>query len=306
MRDWIQFGQRGRVMRSGRLLLLVSGLLLMLISLSADKIGFSAHGSFGEGQVLLVIFGTLLAVAGAAGNKFILVWRYFGLLLSVCILAVVFLLALRSLSKQSTRTDDDIILPSIFPEREDSLFYRPHVIWTGEEMDPSPSLFREDSVWIYGAVPVNPENETLPDSIREYLREGTLDRRQPMYNSTQSLILLMMDLRRYPPPSCVILTAGDADVRAAFSTGDPRWPMGSTRIMRALGSSGDLSMGLNGQRLAEMITRVQITNRRVLEALGRSYGFRPVFIWNRTVADTSMVDSVRIPGSLSDSLVRND
>lgn len=261
------------LLRAGVLIL---GALMLLGSISADSLSLSAAGGISEGRVLQAVFGALLLGAGAAGRRLPVLWLAFGrlLLLASCI----FLLGLsvtgfaRAVSRPEARP---YLLPrGMIPGVDAPIAYAPNVMWT---LPGSLRITLDSSeVWLYGAAPVS------PDSLTEALGfpSGTVfaDRRQPGYNSTQSLILLMLDLRDNNPPDTVVLIAGEADARAALDTGDPRWPLGSGGFIAAVGSR-DLSMNLEGRELAERVAGVQMVNRSVLNALAGEYGFRAVFLW---------------------------
>ena len=62
-----------------RIAMLSSGLLLVMVSLSADAFGISVAGSFGRDQLLLSIFGVVLLGAGILGRSFPAVYKGAGL-----------------------------------------------------------------------------------------------------------------------------------------------------------------------------------------------------------------------------------
>jgi hypothetical protein len=249
---------------------------MLLGSIFARHLSLSASDGLSEGRVLLAVSGALLLGAGVAGRRLPGLWRAFGRLLFLvgCIYLVRLSAAGFAGALSSSEARQYPMPPGMIPGVDVPVVYAPHVMWTlpgslGATLDSS-------EVWLYGAAPVN------PDSLVEALGfpSGTVlaDRRQPGYNSTQSLILLMLDLRDNPPPGAVVLTAGEADARAAMDTGDPRWPLGSGSFIAAVGSR-DLSMNLEGRELAGRVAGVQSINRRVLQALAGEYGFRAVFLW---------------------------
>jgi hypothetical protein len=177
----------------------------------------------------------------------------------------------------------------LVPGTEEDLLFRPHLLWIGAgEGDAWAAVSAQDSsagssIWIYGS------DQDLPDRGREMealLKSAStgsviVDRRQPCYNSTQSLILFLQDLHSHQPPDSVILIAGPADVAAALENGDPSWPMGSRNFLARTRSIEDLSMGISGMELALALRRVQEVNRTILGAVAREYGAGASFIWVR-------------------------
>lgn len=252
-----------------RAALLAAGVLFTALALLAEPLGLSRGAGFPEGQILCGSIGLFLLLAALAWRKTGALWRAMGRAVMAALAVLLLLKTLMSLlgSMETTAQQNICIRSELVPGTDSPLVFTPHVMWTtpGFPEVPSPG----GSVWLYGA-----SDAVVPE---EY---GTFtDRRQPEYNSTQALILLMLDLRYAPPPETVVIVAGPADARSTLETGDPRFHAGYYRWMEATGSRSSLSMDLSGRDLTEASAWVQHVNRTVLQALGREYSFQPVFYW---------------------------
>jgi hypothetical protein len=255
----------------------IPGVLAAMAAVFADRLGLSASGGLSEGTLLLGAFAFLFIGAAVAGRRLPFCWMILGRVL-LGVLAS-FLIHLSARGLLGSMTEKTAVQPHLAPGLvtgvSEPLDYAPHVLWT------RPGQFSVTldtcAVWFYGDASVN------ADSIMTGPGEASVltwaDRRQPGYNSTQSLILLMMDLRNNPPPETVLIAAGPSDLRAAAETGDPRWPLGAAGFLERTGSAHDLSMNLEGPDLEQALVRVQSVNQRVLEALGEEYGFTGDFVW---------------------------
>lgn len=255
----------------------IPGVLAAAAAVFADRLGLSASGGLSEGTLLLGAFAFLFIGAAVAGRRLSICWITLGRVLLGGLAAFLFWFSARGFL--GSMTENTAVQPHLAPglvtEVPEPLDYAPHVLWT------RPGQFSVTldacGIWFYGDTSVN------ADSILTGLEETSdlpwADRRQPGYNSTQSLILLMMDLRNNPPPETVVIAAGPSDLRAAVETGDPRWPLGAASFRERTGSSHDLSMNLEGPDLEQALVRVQSVNQRILEALGEEYGFTGDFVW---------------------------
>ncbi len=280
--------------RSGlpvRIALASAGVLASGLSLLSDAAGMSDPGGLGEGQLLAMVFGTLMILAAVLWRSFPPFWRMLGrlILLALCLYAVrgaAGAFARAVTGPASTAADGPVLGPGFVPSSAVDLRYAPHVMWTAAGPDRGPggpgSPGTDGLVRIYGSS--GDGSAGLDRAVLDTLRispgsETLLDRRQPRYNSTQSLILLMCDLRDCPPPATVVLTAGIDDVSAAYANRDPVWPAGSQAFRLAAGSRCDLSADLGGGTLAAAVASAQEVNRRVLGAIGDEYGFETRFVW---------------------------
>jgi hypothetical protein len=268
----------GRSLWILRVFTAIPGVLAVAAAVFADRLAISARGGFSEGRLILGVFAFLLIGAAIAGRRLPFYWRILGRVLLGVFAALLIWLSARGLlgsiaqkSPAQPHLDNGLVTGVAEP-----LNYAPHVLWTR----PGEFIVTLDTcaVWFYGDISVNADS-ILAARLGGTSRATWADRRQPGFNSTQSLILLMMDLRKNPPPQTVMLAAGASDTRAALETRDPRWPLGTANFLERAGSSHDLSMNLEGTDLELAFVRVQSVNRTVLEALGEEYGFRGDFVW---------------------------
>jgi hypothetical protein len=265
------------------------GALLCSAAVLADVAGLSA-GGLGEGQVLAGVFGLLLLLFALSGRRFPTFWLYSGRILLAC--SAAFLLAgasrafLSALRGNPPGAAADLLTPGMVPCADESLFYRPHVLWVGSRGDaggpegPSqPDSSR--TIWLYGSSTDRPSPDAIagPAGASAASEGIVVDRRQPCYNSTQSLILLMQDLCGSPPPDSVILLAGPSDIAAALENHDPVWPLGAASFLGRTRASADLSLELESRELVQEFERVQEINRAALAALSVEYGFGASFEW---------------------------
>lgn len=274
-------------------------------SLLAGRLALSASGGVSEGRLLLGVFGILLLGAGVAGKRLPVVWLGFGRLLLCGCCAALLWLTLTVFARAAVRREPatPLLEPGMVPGVEYPLTYTPHVLWTLPGS--YPANLQNSPVRVYGDLRGNPDS--LLEAMGVTPGIAWADRRQPGYNSTQSLILLMLDLRGNPPPETVVLTAGMADLLAALDTGDPVWPLGSGSFLAATGSSHDLSMDMEGSELALGVARVQLVNRAVLQALAAEYGFRAGYVWLpgecRAFPEHTLVDSIMASPTVPDTVV---
>lgn len=256
-----------------RFLLIAAGILLIAVSLLAETLGLSRGGGFPEGQILAGGLGLLTLLASLAWRRAGSLWRVLGRSMLLMLIVILGMKSLASLvrSLKTPGSQEMLLREDLVPGVDSPLVFSPHVMWSAPGFTaPLPG----QRTWLYGS------SDALPPGYCT----SFADRRQPGYNSTQSIILLMMDLRGSDPPDTVILTAGPADARSALETGDPRFHAGYSNWMAVTGSESSLSMGLSGSDLAEAAAWTQNVNRTVLEALGREYSFQPVFLWTAETA----------------------
>lgn|GEM_PF-4077954 len=272
-------------LRKVRIAAALAGLLFLLVAILADPLGLSRQGGTGEGQVIAAVLGALLITAGAAGRRFIEIWRCFGLLvlagISFFLLTGVSRALISALASPVPYDPSMVLKGEIMRHPGSVLLFRPHVLWVkAGEVREAPGQAAEgetSSVWLYG----HSDEPEAGDDFGACFHEDCLlvDRRQPCYNSTQSLILLMEDLRSGAHPDRVVMIAGKYDLQGAEASGDPRWPVAASEFGRQLSCRYDLSSNLTGETLMEGLERVSTVNRRILEALGREYGFQAEMQW---------------------------
>lgn len=226
------------------------GVALILTGVFADRMGLSAGAGIGRGSVIVTILGILLMLAGVLGRAFMTVYRSF----SKLVLALVLLLCILELTStiivivqtRRKRLHNDFVL-KLAPELESS--YYP---FTGWRCFP-PNSVQDPDILILGGSPLALPRLDSTSSLFYSLADSVFSTNgltlsnysQPFYNSTQSMIQLILLLRDGVLPSRVFLIAGPGDVLAAIESGTPVVPLG-TDIYRARtwpGSEGAVALG---------------------------------------------------------------
>jgi lysophospholipase L1-like esterase len=232
--------------------LVVAGLLVAVLALSADSIGLSRGEGISRNQAVIAVIGAAVATAAILGRRLPAVWRGLGLLLLNTLLVLV-LLDLAALAALKLLVRDD--LPDRIPaeriagiRRAQSACitgeYEPYLVWrarplqigmetsdslgnrttTGNPADPDAFevlFFGGSAAWGAGV----PDSSTIPSLLREMLAESlgvpvrVVNMGQISWVSTQEMIQLSMLLRDGARPDAVITFDGFNDVCTAFDFG---------------------------------------------------------------------------------------
>lgn len=104
----------------------------------------------------------------------------------------------------------------------------PFVMWDAGGGD-SEEAALDANVWIVGGSASAEADSSLALLADSLGAAGfrVLDAVQPLYNSTQSLITLVLLLRTHTPPELVVLAGGPADILAAWDSGEAATPAGT-------------------------------------------------------------------------------
>jgi len=228
---------------------LVSGFVLTAAGIFADYIGLSAGAGVGRGQVILVFLGTLLMLAGIVGKRLLPIYRLFSrVVLSAILLLCMFELASTAIIMMNeTRggSEGGFVL-RLAPDLASR--YYPFVGWRcylpDSLSDPDVLLLGGSALALPRSDGINPSVGVRLDSIASYRGHTLSDYSQPFYNSTQSLIQLILLLRDGLRPSDVLLVSGPGDVLAAIESGAPMVPVGTDlfRNMTWPGSEGAIAL----------------------------------------------------------------
>lgn len=241
-----------RTVKALRAAALVAGVLLIAISLLADKLGLSIGQGISRNQLALAAVGVFLVLAGILGRVFPRFWKGLALLLLNAVVALLLLdmlslLFLKALSHES--------LPSSLPrERIEGIrkaqgasvwgAYTPYVIWRssplqiGEEgtdslgnrlttgISDAPDAFEVlvfggSAAWGAGV----PDSATVPSFLQQELEERlsipirVINLGQISWVTTQEVIHLSLLLRDGWTPEIVVCYDGFNDVCTAFRYG---------------------------------------------------------------------------------------
>jgi hypothetical protein len=233
----------------------VIGILLVLISLFADRLGLSAGDGFSGNQIILASIGLCLTAAAFLGRRFPAFYRGAALmLLNVAVVLVLLELASIALVKVMDRER----FSDMARKREEAgevtrewsvivSEYVPWVLWRstpsypgdvvgvdaeGYRITPGASdsedafrlfTFGGSAMWGSGVE----DSCTIPACLQEFLADS-LERPvcvsnmgQNAFTTTQEVIELMLQLRRGNVPDYVIFYDGFNDVWAAYESGIP-------------------------------------------------------------------------------------
>jgi hypothetical protein len=238
-----------RLLRS---VLVLTGLLVAFLALSADSIGLSRGEGISRNQVVMAVIGIATATAAMLGRRLPAVWRGLGLLLLNTLLVLV-LMDLAALAAVKLLARDD--LPDRIPaerlagiRRAQSACvtgeYEPYLVWRARPfqigMETSDSLGNRTTtgnpsspdafeVYVFGGSAAwgagVPDSSTIPSLLREMLAESldvpvrVVNMGQISWVSTQEMIQLSMLLRDGARPDAVITFDGFNDVCTAFDFG---------------------------------------------------------------------------------------
>lgn len=231
---------------------LVAGIVLVFLSLFADRLGLSVPGSPSRNQVMIAAVGLGLLGTAVLGRRTAIVYRGFGLLLANLVLVFLALELLSLLLIKVThspelsllrRKIDAGLLADLAQERMVWGRYEPFVVWraipsdSGEATDSegyrltpgssdSPEAFRVfffggSAVWGCGV----PDSSTIPSAFLALAADRlgcpleVMNFGQLGYVSSQEAISLCLELREGRIPDLVILMDASNDVAAAYQSG---------------------------------------------------------------------------------------
>lgn len=239
-----------RFLRRGSMIL---GVVLVLLSLAAGRLGLSVSGGLSRNQIGIGVAGLALITAGITGRKFPGLYRgtaVFLLNLVVLIMAVEFLALvilkvldagrfqdrLRKMEEGGTAASSEIV---------DQGRYAPYVVWranpeiAGEGLTVTPDgnritpgasrdpnalrvfLLGGSSMWGSGVV----DSCTIPFYLQQELGDTlgipvcAVNLAQSGFSSTQEVIELMLRLRNGDIPDAVVFYDGYNDVWGAYTNG---------------------------------------------------------------------------------------
>ena len=241
-------------------LFIVLGGILIVFAFLADLLGYGDVGSFGIGQIFLVIAGGIVFLLGVFGKRFIHIYRDIAVVfLNTLILIVLLELGAIIIGRLSFRDRQaDIENLSYYTEQDWSKIYwdeagrslgvqyQPYIVWKhtpfqgetvnydGEGIRRTPGAdCQPDSIKVFafgGSTMLgwgSPDWGTIAAYLQSRLEEQTV---QPVcvinygedgYVSTQSLVELMLQLQSGNIPDMVIFYDGVNEVIAAHESGKP-------------------------------------------------------------------------------------
>ncbi|MBN2586490.1 MAG: SGNH/GDSL hydrolase family protein [Candidatus Fermentibacteraceae bacterium] len=232
---------------------LVSGIILVLVSVAADALGLSAGEGLSRNQAVIGLLGLMLTTAGVFGRKFINAYRFAGLfflnlvvvflLIDVLSLVILKVWAPPQMLLHTRKTLGSSLTEPV--NQAGTAHYSPYVMWralpglTGESTDSlghriTPGshgiqngcgtrifLLGGSATWGIGV----DDRETiaahlvelLGDSIGSDLEITNLS--QVGWNSTQEMIELLFELRDGNVPDIVVFMDGFNEVFTAYQSG---------------------------------------------------------------------------------------
>jgi len=229
-------------LRMVRISALLLGVVLVLVSLLANRIGLSAYAEAGRGQIITGCIGCFLLVGGLLGRHFPRFHAVLAVTLFSAFLAFMILELLGSawlLWRMDSADGNRFVLR--FRDAPGTV-HAPYVGWQNR----TPRIVPEPGLLLFGGSELAlPENADPPSTVAFLLdslrtadgKGGISDYSQPHYSAAQSLVTLLLQLRDGVRSPEVLLVCGPGDVLAALSTGDPIIPVG-TDIFRSLTWTG--------------------------------------------------------------------
>ena len=241
-------------------LLIAIGGILIVFAFLADLLGYGDAGSFGIGQILLVIAGGLVFLFGVFGKRFIQIYRDFAVVfLNTLILIALLELTAIVIGRFSFRERQADIenLPYYAAQDWSKLYwdeaglalgvrYQPYIVWKHAPFQGETVNFAEDGTRLTPGADCQPNSRKIfafggstmlgwgaPDwgTIAAYLQTGlgelsegpvcVINYGEDGYGSTQSLIALMLQLQSGNIPDMVIFYDGVNEVIAAYESGKP-------------------------------------------------------------------------------------
>lgn len=239
---------------------IVSGAALVSMSLAVDRLGFGDVGSFGIGQLLLMLGGIAIVILSLMGRRFLTFYKAGAIIVLNTIILLGFLeLVAIVIGKGSFHNRQASIENSTYYEGQDwadmywkeagqaqSVRYSPYVIWRhtlfeGETININSGGIRktpgsecnEDSfeVFAFGGSTMigwgSPDWGTIPAHLQDGLAQRidesvcVINLGQDGYVSTQSVVALTLELQSGNVPDAVIFYDGVNEVIAAGESGRP-------------------------------------------------------------------------------------
>jgi hypothetical protein len=253
---------------SGLMMLLTGGAMITL-ALIADKLGYGDAGSFGVGQFLLLMAGLMLLLIGVLGKRFVNLYRGVAIIILNTLLLLAFLeLGAIIVGKILFRTRQTHIasLPYYAGQNWAEVYWReakqaqgvryePYVIWkhfpfAGKTVNYNQEGIRQTpgahcssdayTVFTFGGSTMLGWGAPDWGTIAAYVQTELQDRMdKPVcvvnlaedgYVSTQSLVVLMLQLQSGNTPDMVIFYDGINEVIAAYEAKKPSVHVTLTKI----------------------------------------------------------------------------
>jgi hypothetical protein len=231
----------------------ILGVVLVLLSLAAGRLGLSVSGGLSRNQVCIGVAGLVLVTAGITGRKFpglyrgtaVFLLNLFILIMAVEFLALVILKVLDANRFQNRLRKMEEGGPAASAEIVDQGRYAPYVVWRA-----NPEIAGEGLTVTHGGNRITPGASGNPDALRVFLLGGSsmwgsgvtdsctipfylqqelgdtlgipvcaVNLAQSGFSSTQEVIELMLRLREGDIPDAVVFYDGYNDVWGAYTNG---------------------------------------------------------------------------------------
>ena len=149
---------------------------------------------------------------------------------------------------------------------------------------PKVFVFGGSTIWGTGAA----DDQTIPSWLARGLHESGHPARvvnlgETGYVSTQGILRLLLELRAGNVPDVAVFYDGANELAAAAQTGEPGIPMNEVRrredFLRGAGAAAPAPPERSTAQLALETIAAYRANLRVLQALGREYGFEVCCFW---------------------------
>jgi hypothetical protein len=332
------------------ILLIVVGGTIMILAFVADKLGYGDSGSFGIGQLLLALVSLILLLIGLLGKRFFKLYQAVAtIFLNTLILLALLELGAIIIGRSYFQVKHTGIqyLPYYAAQDWTKVYwqeanltqgyhYQSYVVWrhlpfVGKTININQEGIRQTpgaecgtgayKVFALGGSTLlgwgSPDWGTIPAYLQEGLEtsiEGpvcVINLGEDGYNSTQSLVALILQLQSGNIPDGVIFYDGVNEVIAAYESGQPSvhvtlakiaakfeeqehplitWGK-ATRTYALIKSwdgdnleqkrrgngpeeiLSDSGQELNTHNLADSVTKVYLSNYRMVSMLAQEYGF---------------------------------
>ncbi len=348
-----------------RLAVLLVGVALIVVAVSADALGHGRPGDFGRGQWIALLAGAMVVAFAIAGLKRFVTWYRSAalillntILLLVCLELAAIVIARSGLLEPTTRLPEYRKLDfyrnqtwgdALWDEaaRAEQYQYAPYTLWqhrpfSGELLNINEDATRltpgadcgqdaytifmlgGSSMWGWGS----PDWATIPANVQRTLSQDSdasicvINLGEDAFVSTQSLIAVMRQLQAGRAPDLVVSFDGVNDVYAAYASGMAGVLTNRADVAQRLhGDDEPLGYWLTGTRTAELVRRAlhnedseipawlkgkddtelravvralaaavrdtYLSNKKMLEALGKEYGFDVMYFWPPQLATTA-------------------